>query len=72
MKITAKDIALAKKNGVAAALYGDLVAQKIRTRYSQDAELATLRQLLTKPDEFTAYHVFAEECKAEAKRELGL
>lgn len=49
-----------------------LVVAKIRTRYSTDEELAVLRQRDTKPGEFAEYNAFAEQCKAEAKAELGI
>lgn len=72
MKITQKIIDLAKRNGVAEDIYGDLVSQKIRSRYSVDSELAILRQRDEKPDEFAEYNAYAERCKIEAKAELGI
>lgn len=52
--------------------YPQLVESKIRTRYSMSAELAILRQRDTKPEEFTEYNTFCEQCKAQAKTELGI
>lgn len=52
--------------------YPQLVERKIRTKYSVSAELAILRQHDTKPEEFTEYNVFCEQCKAQAKTELGI
>lgn len=52
--------------------YPQLVESKIRTRYSMSAELAILRQRDTKPEEFTEYNAFCEQCKAQAKTELGI
>ena len=52
--------------------YPQLVENKIRTKYSVSAELAILRQRDTKPEEFTEYNAFCEQCKAEAKTELGI
>ena len=52
--------------------YPQLVENKIRTRYSVSAELAILRQRDTKPEEFAEYNAFCEQCKAEAKTELGI
>lgn len=65
-------ITLARKNGTATRLYPKLVVEKIRNRYSLDEELAILRQRDTKPDEFAEYNAFAEQCKVEAKEELGI
>ena len=52
--------------------YPQLVENKIRTKYSVSAELAILRQRDTKPEEFAEYNAFCEQCKAEAKTELGI
>ena len=52
--------------------YPQLVESKIRTRYSMSAELAILRQRDTKPEEFAEYNTFCEQCKAQAKTELGI
>ena len=49
--------------------YKELVVMKIRERYSEDDELAILRQRDTKPDEFAEYNDFCEQCKAEAREE---
>ncbi len=58
--------------GTKAKVYADLVNNKIRERYSVSDELAILRQRDTKPDEFNAYNAFVEQCKVEAKVELGI
>ena len=47
--------------------YGELVENLIRRKYSLSAELAILRQRDTKPEEFSEYNAYAEQCKAEAK-----
>lgn len=65
-------IKLAKLNGTVARLYPALVTERIRTRYSLDAELAILRQRDDKPEEFAEYHAYAEACKREARAELEL
>jgi hypothetical protein len=52
--------------------YKDVVISKVRMVYSIDDEIAILRQKDTKPEEFEAYYNFVEQCKAEAKEELGL
>ena len=52
--------------------YPQLVENKIRTKYSVSAELAILRQRDTKPEEFTEYNNFGEQCKAQAKTEVGI
>lgn len=65
-------IKLAKLNGTQSRLYPDLVSEKIRQRYSINAELAILRQRDGKPEEFEEYNTYAEQCKQEAREELGL
>lgn len=63
---------LMKKCGMENAYYGDLVNNRIRKRYSISEEFAILRQRDTKPAEFEAYNAYVEQCKAEAKAELGI
>lgn len=53
-------------------LYDELVDSKIRARYTVSQEFAILRQRDTKPDEFAEYNAYCEQCKAEAKAELGI
>ena len=53
------------------AVYGALIEQKIRIKYSLSAELAILRQRDTKPEEYEAYNAYAEQCKQEVKAMLG-
>ncbi len=52
--------------------YDELVDSKIRARYTASQEFAILRQRDTKPDEFAEYNAYCEQCKAEAKAELGI
>ena len=52
--------------------YENRVTELIRKKYSVSAELAILRQRDTKPEEFTEYNTYAEECKLIAKQELGI
>ncbi len=52
--------------------YAALVNEKIRARYDLSEELAILRQRYTKPDEFAEYNAFVEQCKAEARVEIGI
>ena len=66
------EIKLAKKNGVAGKVYPQLVQELINKKYSIYDELAIQRQRDTKQDEFNEYNTYCEECKAEAKRLLGL
>lgn len=47
--------------------YEDKVNDLIRSRYSLSEELAILRQKDEKPDEYSAYFAFCEQCKTEAK-----
>ena len=66
------EIKLAKKNGVTEKIYPQLVQELINKKYSIYDELAIQRQRDTKQDEFNEYNTYCEECKAEAKRLLGL
>lgn len=59
-------------NSVPGPTYEQRVQQSIRERYSVDDELAILRQRDTKPDEFAAYYEYAEQCKAQAKKQMQL
>lgn len=59
-------------NRVPVPTYEQRVQQSIRERYSVDDELAILRQRDTKPDEFAAYYEYAEQCKAQAKKQMQL
>lgn len=51
--------------------YEELVVQLIREKYSLDDELAIQRQKETKPDEWSEYFAYCEECKAKAKEKVG-
>ena len=55
-----------------AILYDELVDSKIRARYTISQEFAILRQRDTKPEEFAEYNAYCEQCKAEARAELGI
>lgn len=59
-------------NSVPVPTYEQRVQQSIRERYSVDDELAILRQRDTKPDEFAAYYEYAEQCKAQAEKQMQL
>jgi hypothetical protein len=65
-------IALAKLEGQEAmdALYPEYVSHLIHEKYSINTELALLRKMTTKPDDFAEYYAFAEECKAKARKEI--
>lgn len=70
-----KFINLLKKNKEAEpatydAVYGSIIEDKIRKKYSLSAELAILRQRDTKPEEFREYDEYVEACKAEIKQML--
>lgn len=49
--------------------YERAVVSKIRAHYTQDQELAILRQRDEKRDEYDEYYAFCEACKQAAKRE---
>jgi GrpB-like predicted nucleotidyltransferase (UPF0157 family) len=65
-------IRLAKLEGQEAmdALYPEYVSHLIHEKYSINTELALLRQMNSKPEDFDEYNSFAEECKARARREI--
>lgn len=51
--------------------YGEKVVSLIREKYSLDEELALERQRDSKPQEFSEYYAYCEECKAKVKGELN-
>ena len=55
-------------NGYTSADYGNVVEEFIRQKYTLNQELAIQRQKEAKPEEYTEYYNYCEECKAEAKR----
>jgi hypothetical protein len=65
-------IALARLEGQEAmdALYPEYVSHLIHEKYSINTELALLRQMNTKPEDFAEYNAFAESCKAKARKEI--
>ena len=48
--------------------YAEAVNARIRERYSISDEFAILRQKDEKPEEYAAYFVYCEECKAFVKQ----
>lgn len=52
--------------------YERLVDSKIRTKYTLSQELAILRQRDIKPSEYQEYYAYCEQCKTEAKQEVGV
>ena len=55
------------------ALYETVVVRKIRKRYTANAENAILRKALAgNRTEFEEFNVYVEQCKVEAKAELGI
>ena len=50
--------------------YEDRVVELLRKKYTLNQELAILRQRNEKPEEYQAYHDYAEQCKATAKTEI--
>ena len=51
--------------------YKELVVSKIRSMYTIDDELALQRQKESKEQEWQAYYNYCEQCKSEAREELG-
>lgn len=54
-------------NRFKARTYEQKVSCLIREKYSQDEEFAILRQRDIKPEEFTEYNNYCEECKNKVK-----
>lgn len=52
--------------------YEEAVNAEIRSRYSVSQEFAILRQRDEKPEEYTEYYAYCEECKANVKARYGL
>lgn len=50
--------------------YEELIIAKIREKYTINQELAILRQRDSKPEEFSEYNTYAENCKAQVKNML--
>ena len=67
-----KKIQLAKKFNRASSLYGEVVEEKIRERYSITQEISLNRQRDVKVEEFNEYYNYCENCKARAKQILGI
>lgn len=51
--------------------YEEAVNAEIRKRYSESAEFAILRQKDEKPEEYTAYYAYCEDCKAFVKEKMA-
>ena len=52
--------------------YEDAVDMKIREKYTASQEFAILRQRDEKPEEYTTYYAYCEECKAYVKSKKNL
>lgn len=61
---------LAEKNGLKEELYHQRTVKLIREKYTVNEELSILRQRDTKPEEFSEYSTYVENCKAKAKKEV--
>lgn len=48
--------------------YDSAVNAEIRKRYTASQEFAILRQRDEKPEEYTAYYAYCEECKVYVKQ----
>ena len=49
--------------------YEDKIVSLIRKKYNINQELAILRQMDTKPEEFVEYNKYVESCKQKVKEE---
>lgn len=52
--------------------YGEAVDAEIRKKYSISQEFAILRQRDEKPDEYSEYFAYCEECKAYVKEKKSI
>lgn len=68
--MTVTEKRLSQANGTSEKEYGALVNRMLRARYSLSEELSILRRREEDPASFSAYHAFAEECKAKAKAQI--
>lgn len=68
---TEKPFFLYTKEEISQMKYSNLVVKYIREKYSQNDELAILRQKDSKPEEFAIYNEYCEKCKNKAKEKLG-
>lgn len=59
---------LAKLNNIQNEVYAQEVERLIRRRYSLSNELSLSRQRDKKLEEWEAYNLYCEQCKAEAKK----
>jgi hypothetical protein len=50
--------------------YEDAIVTLVRRKYNLNQELAILRQRDTKPEEFSEYNAYVEQCKQEVKNNL--
>ena len=67
MRYTERQIKLAAKNGRLAAIKNNMVEYEIAKKYSVGAQIAILRQMVEKPEEYATFTMYAEECKAAVK-----
>ena len=63
MKYSKSAVRLAAKNGVLSRLRKQMIVHEVRKKYDADDEIAVLRQVNAKPEEYAEYNAYAEECK---------
>ena len=51
--------------------YGEVINSEIRKKYTESEEFAILRQKDEKPQEYTEYFAYCEQCKAFVKAQKG-
>lgn len=61
----------ARKEKESVIEYENKIVAEIRKKYNVNQELAILRQRDTKPEEFSIYNEYVEQCKAKVKSEIG-
>ena len=68
---TDKQIKLAYKNGLLADIKNNMIEAEIAKEYSIGSQIAILRQVETKPEEYAEFTTYAEECKQRVKEKLA-
>ena len=71
MLYTEKQIKLANKNGSLETIKNNMIEHEIAKKYSIGTQIAILRQSTSKPEEYTEFNAYAEECKASVKAKIA-
>ena len=71
MLYTDKQIKLAYKNGSLEVIKNNMIEHEIAKKYSIGTQIAILRQSENKPEDYTEFNAYAEECKASVKAKIA-